>query len=103
MKKLILIIISIILISACIRPSIENSVENPKEFTNVKKQQLPRDTIVVAFDGLKIYHFNSDELIILQSGVMTENNTIIPTGGILILICVAFIGGSTLGFLIGDK
>jgi PBP1b-binding outer membrane lipoprotein LpoB len=99
MKKLLLILIGFLVLNSCTKPTVENSVENPKEFTTLAIQQLPKDTIAVAFDGNNVYHYNKNNEVILQTEVTREFcSRPIPIGYIIITNIIFFI----LGLLIGS-
>lgn len=88
MKKILIVFIVLLAtLSSCEKPTIENSVNDPKTFTTLAMQELPKDTLIVSMEGTKLLVFEKGT-VILQAEIVNNKVVIIPLFLFLILICL---------------
>ncbi len=86
--------------TSCEQPNIENSVKNPKEFTTVAMQELHKDTVVIAFDDLCVYHFSGEE-VVLQTKVVEDGWMVISKVEFTLVLVFLFICTFLIALLTG--
>jgi hypothetical protein len=96
MKKLLLVLISIIALSSCYR-YVENSVVNPKKETTVELQELPKDTVVISIDGHILYVFDDNNQVVYKTISPKEDSFPIYTAFFLLLIGMGIVVGVLIG------
>jgi len=92
MKTMLILIIIILMFASCTNMS--ETVENPKTFTTVELQELPKDTCVISVSGKNIYIFNEDgEIVMHGQGITRKNKGNIYFISISAIIISFLIGG----------
>ena len=92
MKKLLLILISIIALSSCY-VDVKDSVIDSKKETTAELQKLPKDTVVISIDEHVLYVFDDNNQVVYKT-ISTEkdNFPIHPLLFIALIILSSFIG-----------
>ena len=96
MKKLLVVLISIIALSSCYR-NVENSVADPKKETTVELQELPKDTVVISIDEHILYVFDDNNQVVYKTISPEEDSFPIHTMFFLLLIGMGIVVGVLIG------
>ena len=85
MKKLFIFIILLIVTSSCY-VDVVNSVNDPKQETTLKLQELPKDTVTISIENSNLYVFDDSN----QLKYITRSQEYTFTA-ILITLCIVFV------------
>jgi len=102
MKKIILFLLFSFIFISCEKASFENSVPNPKDFTTLKIQELPKDTVVIAYDDITVYMFDTTNVVKYQAKIVNNNILSIHIGYVILLLLCLFLMGLGLGLFMSN-
>lgn len=86
MKKFLFLIVLILSFMSC-EIDVRDTVDNPKTFTTIQIQELPKDTVVIAIDNNNLYVFNKNNEVISVTKGVTDGYVIIDSI-VLSILCI---------------
>lgn len=75
MKKLIIVLLSVLFLTSCYT-DINETVKEPKKQTTVKLQELTKDTVTISIEGSNLYVFDENNVLIYKAKGLNENTQV---------------------------